>query len=172
MKVNRYPGDRDVQSFCKRRPRSPRESTVMPAWHTNDALPPPPNPYYFAKPSGTKFCRRGCKASPPCPSGCASVLKTRLGAPSPRAVSLARPYGSCVQGIRAAPLKGTNSGEDPGLQTATEYSNMNWHRWFAWHPIDIDYKRHWLTYVERKWDMGDKTGEALWRYRIASSNSR
>ena len=27
--------------------------------------------------------------------------------------------------------------------------NVDWHRWFAWHPVYVRFERRWLTYVER-----------------------
>ena len=37
---------------------------------------------------------------------------------------------------------------------------MNWHRWFAWHPVTLRNGHFvWLRFVERKWDTGDATGE-------------
>ena len=30
---------------------------------------------------------------------------------------------------------------------------MNWHRWFAWHPVTLRNGHFvWLRFVERKWD--------------------
>jgi hypothetical protein len=26
-----------------------------------------------------------------------------------------------------------------------------WHRWFAWFPVEIEGRRHWLETVERRW---------------------
>ena len=34
--------------------------------------------------------------------------------------------------------------------------NVDWHRWFAWYPVDVRFERRWLTYVERKWHTNDK----------------
>ena len=49
--------------------------------------------------------------------------------------------------------------------------NVDWHRWFAWHPVYVRFERRWLTYVERKWHTSEKTGEAKWRYRSATTSS-
>ena len=47
---------------------------------------------------------------------------------------------------------------------------MNWHRWFAWHPVTLRNGHFvWLRFVERKWDTGDATGEPRWRYRRRST---
>ena len=44
-----------------------------------------------------------------------------------------------------------------------------WLRWFAWHPVHFRSESRWLTYVERRWDSGEKTGEAKWQYRAAKN---
>ena len=44
---------------------------------------------------------------------------------------------------------------------------LHWHRWFAWYPVHLRTESRWLTYVERRWDSGEKTGDAKWRYRPA-----
>jgi len=37
----------------------------------------------------------------------------------------------------------------------------HWHRWFAWYPVHLRTESRWLTYVERRWDSGEKTGDAI-----------
>lgn len=47
-----------------------------------------------------------------------------------------------------------------------------WHRWFAWYPVnDVRMTTKWLQFVERRWDKGEKTGEAEWRYRSVELSS-
>ena len=48
--------------------------------------------------------------------------------------------------------------------------NVDWHRWFAWYPVDVRFERRWLTFVERKWHTNEK-GHAKWRYRAATTSS-
>jgi len=47
-----------------------------------------------------------------------------------------------------------------------------WHRWFAWYPVnDVRMTTKWLQFVERRWDKGEKTGDAEWRYRSLELSS-
>ena len=47
-----------------------------------------------------------------------------------------------------------------------------WHRWFAWYPVnEVRMTTKWLQFVERRWDKGEKTGEAEWRYRSVELSS-
>jgi len=49
--------------------------------------------------------------------------------------------------------------------------SWDWHKWFAWFPIEDDYGNiYWLVYVERKQDWAFKScrpedGRIVWRYR-------
>ena len=36
------------------------------------------------------------------------------------------------------------------MRLNVKYVNQNWHRWFAWHPVQIDHQYVWLEYVYRK----------------------
>ena len=49
-------------------------------------------------------------------------------------------------------------------------SLLEWHRWFAWHPVPIviDGRLHyaWLQSVERKWGSSRYSGTIKWRYRL------
>ena len=47
-----------------------------------------------------------------------------------------------------------------------------WHRWFAWYPVnEVRMTTKWLQFVERRWDKGEKTGDAEWRYRSLELSS-
>jgi hypothetical protein len=56
------------------------------------------------------------------------------------------------------------------LRTQRPLPQLEWHRWFAWHPVPlvIDGKLHyaWLQTVERKWGTSRYSGTIKWRYRI------
>jgi hypothetical protein len=43
------------------------------------------------------------------------------------------------------------------------YDPLQWHRWFAWHPVKIDHKYVWLEYVHRK--LSGFTYADDWEYR-------
>ena len=57
-----------------------------------------------------------------------------------------------------------------------QWTNSNWHRWFAWYPVLIaiegtpDYWV-WFEYIERKWKRAAYSGEGSWRYRRAGSRA-
>jgi hypothetical protein len=56
------------------------------------------------------------------------------------------------------------------MRTPDLMSQSEWHRWFAWYPVNIATDRHWawLEFVERKWAFSTYTGEWKLRYRLAS----
>lgn len=46
-------------------------------------------------------------------------------------------------------------------------AKLDWHRWFAWHPVRIDSRWHWLEWIERKgtvWEVTSTWGYD-WEYR-------
>ena len=53
----------------------------------------------------------------------------------------------------------------PPSRSRNSDPKRRWLRWFAWHPVHFRSESRWLTYVERRWDSGEKTGEAKWQYR-------
>ena len=60
----------------------------------------------------------------------------------------------------------------PVKRTAMRKLRTQWHRWFAWYPVhDVRMATKWLQFVERRWDKGEKTGEAEWRYRSVELSS-
>jgi hypothetical protein len=50
-------------------------------------------------------------------------------------------------------------------------SQSEWHRWFAWYPVNIATDESlaywaWLEFVERKWGFNTYTGKWILRYRL------
>jgi hypothetical protein len=50
---------------------------------------------------------------------------------------------------------------------------MNWHRWFAWHPVDLpDGDRVWWEVVERKGEYHYDSCGGSWTYEYRDSPAR
>jgi hypothetical protein len=33
------------------------------------------------------------------------------------------------------------------------FDPKEWHRWFAWHPVEVDGMQVWWERIERRWDV-------------------